>query len=332
MPMTILRSTRRTFIVALGGAAAWPLVARAQQPAKPTIGYLHQGSARLVEYASIAFQEGLHEVGYVAGENTNIVDRWADGTYERLPALAAELVNQQVNVIMAALLPAALAVKAATATIPIVFISGSDPVPRGLVTSLNRPGGNITGVTIFSSALIGKRVELMRQLVPSLQTVALLVNPNNPNAEPQLGELMDAVRTAGLSGQPLRAGTEDEFAPAFAKLRDQAHLALLIGGDGFLMNYADQIVALAARHQIPTMYFQRQFPVKGGLISYGPNASDPYRQAGVYVGRILKGAKPAELPGLQPTMFELVINLKTAKALNLDVPPALLARADEVIE
>ncbi|MBV9236986.1 MAG: ABC transporter substrate-binding protein [Xanthobacteraceae bacterium] len=323
---------RRAFLAAVGGAAAWPLAARAEQPAMPTIGYLHQGSARLVEYASIAFRDGLHELGYVAGENTNIVDRWADGIYERLPALAAELVNQHVNVIMAALLPAALAVKAVTATIPIVFISGSDPVTRGLVASLNRPGGNITGVTIFSSALIGKRVELMRQLVPNLQTVALLVNPNNPNAEPQLRELMDATRSAGLSGQPMRAGTEDELAPAFAKLREQTNVALVTGGDGFLMNYADQIVALAARHQIPAMYFQREFPVKGGLISYGPNASDPYRQAGVYVGRILKGAKPADLPVLQPTKFELVINLKTVKALGLEVPPSLLARADEVIE
>ena len=323
---------RREFIAGLGGAAAWPVVARAQQPTIPTVGYLHQGSPRLVEYASIAFRDGLREAGYIAGENTNIEDRWADGIYERLPALAADLVNRQVNVIMAALLPAALAVKAATVTIPVVFISGSDPVTRGLVTSLNCPGGNITGVTIFSSALIGKRVELMRQLVPSLQTVALLVNPNNPNAEPQLRELMDATRGAGLSGQPLRAGTEDELAPAFAKLREQANAALLIGGDGFLINYADQIVALAASHQIPTMYFQRQFSVVGGLISYGPNASDPYRQAGVYVGRILKGAKPADLPVLQPTKFELVINLKTAKTLGIAVPPALLALADEAIE
>jgi putative tryptophan/tyrosine transport system substrate-binding protein len=323
---------RREFIAGLGGAAAWPAFAQGQQPAMATVGYLHQGSQRLMEYASIAFRDGLREAGYVAGENTRIEDRWADGFYERLPALAADLVSRQVNVIMAALLPAALAVKATTGTIPVVFISGSDPVSSGLVASLNRPSANITGVTIFSSALIGKRIELLRQLVPNLRTVALLVNPNNPNAEPQVRELMDAARSAGLSGQSLRAGTEDELAPVFAKLREQANAALLIGGDGFLINYADQIVALAARHQIPTMYFQRRFPAVGGLISYGPDASDPYRQAGIYVGRILKGAKPADLPVLQPTKFELVINLNTAKTLGLAVPPALLALADEVME
>jgi putative ABC transport system substrate-binding protein len=233
---------------------------------------------------------------------------------------------------MVALLPAALAAKAATTTIPIVFISGSDPVTSGLVASLNRPGANITGVTIFSSALIGKRVGLMRELVPNLRTVALLVNPNNPNAEPQLRELLDATRTAGLSAQPARAGTEDELAAAFASLGEQASIGLLIGGDGFLINHADQIVALAAHHQVPTLYFQRQFPVVGGLISYGPTASDPYRQAGLYVGRILKGAKPTELPVLQPTKFELVVNLKTAKALGITVPPSLLVGADELIE
>jgi putative ABC transport system substrate-binding protein len=323
---------RREFIAGLGCSAAWPVVARGQRPGMPTVGYLHQRSPRLVEYATAAFQDGLRAAGYVAGENISIEDRWADGIYERLPALAADLVGRQVNVIMAALLPAALAVKAVTLTIPVVFISGSDPVTKGLVTSLNRPGGNITGVTIFSAALIGKRVELMRQLVPNLRTVALLVNPNNPNEESQVRELMDAAHSADLSGQPLRAGTEDELAPAFDKLREQENVALLIGGDGFLINYADQIVMLAARHQIPTMYFQRQFSVGGGLISYGPNASDPYRQAGIYVGRILKGAKPADLPVLQPTKFELVINLKTAKTLGLSVPPALLALADEVIE
>jgi putative ABC transport system substrate-binding protein len=285
-----------------------------------------------MEYASVAFRDGLRETGYVVGENTKIEDRWADGIYDRLPALASDLVSRQVNVVMAALLPAALAVKAATRTIPVVFISGSDPVTSGLVTSLNRPGANITGVTIFSSALIGKRIELMRQLVPNLKAVALLVNPNNPNAEPQMRELTNAARSAGLSGLPLHAGTEDELATAFAKLGEQPNVALLIGGDGYLINFADQIVTLAARHQIPTIYFQRQFPVVGGLLSYGPDASDPYRQAGIYVARILKGAKPADLPVLQPTKFQLVINLKTAKTLGLAVPPALLALADEVIE
>ncbi len=323
---------RREFIAALGCAVTCPVFVHGQEPAMPTVGYLHQGSQRLMEYASTAFRDGLRETGYVVGENTNIEDRWADGIYERLPALASDLVTRHVNVIIAALLPAALAAKAATLTIPIVFISGSDPVTRGLVTSLNRPGGNITGVTIFSSALIGKRVELMRQLVPNLRTVAVLVNPNNPNAEPQVRELMDAARSAGLLGQALLAGTENELAPSFAKLREQENVALLVGGDGYLINYADQIIALAARHQIPTMYFQRQFSVVGGLISYGPNASDPYRQAGVYVGRILKGAKPADLPVLQPTKFELVINLKAAKALGISLPPSLLALADEVIE
>ena len=322
---------RREFIAGLGGAAAWPVVARGQKPSKPTIGYLHQGSQRLMENASLAFRDGLREEGYVVGQNTDIEDRWADGNYEQLPALATDLANHQVDVIMAALLPAALAVKAATATIPIVFISGSDPVNRGLVASMNRPGGNITGVTIFSSALIGKRIGLMRQLVPNLQSVALLVNPNNPNAEPQLVELMDAARNAGLSAEALRAGPENELAPSFDKLQKQ-NVALLIGGDGYLINYADQIVALADRHQVPTMYFQRQFCVAGGLISYGPRPSDPYRQAGAYVGRILKGAKPSDLPVLQPTKFELVINLKTAKTLGLAIPPALLALADEVIE
>jgi putative ABC transport system substrate-binding protein len=324
---------RRELLAALGGAAVWPVVARGQQQlATPVVGYLHQGSSRLVEYATNAFRDGLREAGYVAGENVKIEDRWADGVYERLPALAVDLVSRQVNVIMAALLPAALAAKSATTTIPIVFISGSDPVTSELVESLNRPGANVTGVTIFSLALIGKRVELMRRLVPNLRTAALLINPNNPNAEPQVREFVDAARNAGLSAQPVRAGTVDELAPAFAKLGEQPNIALLIGGDGLLINFADQIVMLAARHQIPTIYFQRQFPVVGGLISYGPRPSDPYRQAGLYVGRVLKGAKPAELPVLQPTTFELVINLKTAAKLGLIVPPAVLAFADEVIE
>ena len=275
----------------------------------------------------------MRETGYVVGENTNIEDRWADGIYDRLPALATDLVSRQVNVVMAALLPAALAVKAATRTIPVVFISGSDPVTSGLVTSLNRPGANITGVTIFSSALIGKRIELMRQLrtQPTSRCIAREPKQSKCRAD-NCASLRMPRGVPAYPGLPLHAGTEDELAPAFAKLGEQPNVALLIGGDGYLINFADQIVTLAARHQIPTIYFQRQVPVVGGLMSYGPNASDPYRQAGIYVGRILRGAKPADLPVLQPTKFELVINLKTAKTLGLAVPPALLALADEVIE
>jgi putative tryptophan/tyrosine transport system substrate-binding protein len=325
---------RRDFIAGLGGAAAaWPLAARAQQPAMPVIGFLSSRSPQDSTSALAAFCQVLTEAGYVEGKNLDIAFRWAEGQYDRLPALAADLAGRQVAVIFATGgNPPAFAAKTATATIPIVFLIGSDPVKFGLVASLKRPGSNVTGVTLFTSLLVAKRMELLHELVPTATTFAILVNPNNSNAEPDTRDAQAATRGLGLHLVVLGAGTENDIDSAFATLVQQRADALLVNADSFFLSRRDQIVALAARHAVPTIHDLREFTAAGGLMSYGTNLADAYRQAGAYVAKILNGEKPAKLPVMQPAKFDLVINLKTAKALGLNVPPMLLARADEVIE
>jgi putative tryptophan/tyrosine transport system substrate-binding protein len=306
--------------------------ARAQQSAMPVIGFLHQGALQANAHTLAAFRRGLRESGYVEGQNVKLEFRWADGKYDRLPALADDLVRGQAKVIIAALLPAALAAKAATATIPVVFISGSDPIDTGLVTSLNRPTGNVTGVSLFAVPLIAKRLELLHQLIPGAAVVAVLVNPSNPNAEANEREIEAAARAMALRTELIRASSEQDLQTAFAAVVRQQVGALIVSADGFYASRREALVALAAHHGVPTIYFQREFVAAGGLISYGTSSPDMYQQAGVYAGRILKGEKPADLPIMQPTRFELVINLKTRRTLGLEIPPMLLALADEVIE
>jgi len=323
---------RRQFISALGGVAfAWPLTAHAQQPAMPVIGFLSSFSAASSTYLVSAFRQGLSEGGYVEGRNVVIEFRWAEGQYDRVPALAADLVRLHVAVIVANY-PPILAAKAATATIPIVFTSAADPVNAGIVASLNRPGGNITGVSLLGSALGAKRLELLHQLAPDAASIGVLVNPKNPDAELQQRELQEAAGVIKRQIHIMRAGTQSEIDTGIATCAEQGEGALLITSDPFFTSRREQLVALAARYKLPTIYNQREYADNGGLISYGSNFADGYRQAGVYVGKILKGAKPADLPVVQPTKFDLVINLKTAKALGLAVPQALLVAADEVIE
>jgi putative tryptophan/tyrosine transport system substrate-binding protein len=323
---------RRKFLAALGGAAAaWPLAARAQQAAMPVTGFLSSRSPG--ESASVmgGFRQGLKEAGYAEGRNVHIAFRWAEGRYDRLPALAAELVDIQVTVILAAGgTQTGLAAKAATSTIPIVNI-GSDPVAAGLVASLSRPGGNVTGVSLLSGALTPKRLELLRELLPTATIIGVLVNPNIPNAEIEIEsrEIQAAARTTGQQIRVVSASTERDIDAAFASITQQGIGALVIGADAFFDSRRDLVVALAAQYRVPTIY---GFAAPGGLVSYAASVPEGYRQAGIYVGRILKGDKPADLPVLQPTKFELVINMKTAKALGLEVPDSLLARADEVIE
>jgi putative ABC transport system substrate-binding protein len=322
---------RRDFISLLGSAAVWPHAAHAQQPTMPVIGYLDgTGTAALENMAAIS--QALSELGYVEGRNVAIEFRSAEGHYDRLPELAAELVRRQVAVIATASPVAALAAKAATATIPIVFSLGSDPVKDGLVASLNRPGGNITGVTFFNNLLSSKRLELLHQLVPDAAVIAVLLNPNNANVELEKNETEAAARALGLQLIMLRASTDREIDDAVASLVQQRAAALYVTGDAFFGLQREQIAALAARHAIPTSASGR-FQVEAGiLMSYGANRVDSSRQFGVYVARVFKGEKPANLPVMQPTKFELVINLKTAKALGVTVPNAMQLLADEVIE
>jgi putative ABC transport system substrate-binding protein len=325
-------STRREFIAVLGGAAAaWPLAARAQQ-AMPVIGFLCSGSAEAFTPLVAAFNDGLKEVGYVERQNVAIEFAWAGGRYDQLPSLATDLVSRQVAVIIAAGgAIAALAAKAATSTIPIVVAIGDDPVKYGLVASLSRPGSNITGVTLFIDILTAKRLELLTEIAPAA-ALAMIVNPRNPNAETEARNAQAAAQQSGRELRVLTASNEGEIDAVFANIARLPSVALTIGTDPLFYSRQDQLVGLAARYSIPTIYFHRGFGLAGGLISYGSTFTDEYRIAGRYAGRILAGERPNDLPILQPSKFELVINLKTAKVLGLTIPPTLLARADEVIE
>ena len=324
---------RREFITLLGGAAAaWPLAARAQQPAVPVVGYLNSRSRDTDTPFLAAFHRGLNETGYVEGQNVAIEYRWADGQYDRLPVLATDLVRRRVTVMAATSTPAALAAKAATSAIPIVFTTAADPIAVGLVDSLSRPSGNVTGVHSYLSDLGAMRLELLRQLVPTAALIGMLVNPNYPDAESQAKDVKEAARTLGQQVHVVNADSEGDLNRAFATFIELKADALLVSLDSFFLSRREQLVALAARHKIPVMYFARDFVLAGGLMSYGSDLADSYRQAGVYTGRILKGAKPVDLPVLQPTKFELSINTTTAKSLGLSIPDRLLALADEVIE
>jgi len=324
---------RREFITLLGGAAAWPLAARAQQLALPAVGYLNPGSPESDTSRLTGLRRGLSQTGYVEGRNFVIEYRWAGNQVDRLPALAADLVQLPVNVIVASATISALAAKAATAKIPIVFSVAADPVQLGLVASLNRPGGNLTGFNSLIGELGSKGLALLHDLVPSVPTIAFLQNPSNPIfAAFYERDVLAAASAIGVKVQMFKAGTDREIDAAFASLAQERTGALLVGVDPFLINRTEQIVAFAARHAIPTLYPFRDFVVAGGLISYGVSLIEHYRQVGLYAGRILKGEKPGDLPVEQSTKLELVINLKTAKALGLEVPAKLLALADEVIE
>jgi putative ABC transport system substrate-binding protein len=328
-------TSRRDFLTLLGGAAAWPLAARAQQQqTKPVIGFLGSSSfERAAGRSLIHFKRGLADTGYVEDRNIVIEYRWADDQYERLPALAVELVQRRVAVLVAGGSPTALPAKASTNLVPIVFMVGSDPVELGLVASLNHPGGNLTGVAYLNAEVAPKRLEMLHQFVPSAKSIALLVNPANPRAaEAQAKELEAAVHSLGLRLSLVKASNPIEIEDAFSTLTRDHVEALQVGVDPLFGNHIDQLVALATRHKMPTIYPWREFTIAGGLMNYGASIPDAFRQVGVYVGQILKGAKPSDLPVQQPTKLQTVLNLKAAKALGIEFPPTLLARADEVIE
>jgi putative ABC transport system substrate-binding protein len=324
---------RREILGLLGGAAAWPLAVPAQPQGPLVIGFM---SGRWPEESAevfAAFRQGLAEAGYAEGRNVAIEQRWAEGRYERLPAMAAELVGRRVAVLVAVGGGVSgLAAKAATTTTPIVFASGGDAVKLGLVASLNRPGGNVTGVNLVFGALGAKRLELLREVIPQARSVAILANPAYPSAAAEIEDLHAAARTLGLKVLVLEVAAEAAIAPAFDRLAAERAEGLLVADDPFLQGFRGEIVALAARHAVPAVYFSQDFALAGGLMSYGGSIVEGYRLVGVYAGRILHGAKPADLPVVQPTKFELVVNLRTAKALGIELPPSLVARADEVVE
>ena len=322
---------RRQFITLLGGTVAWPLAGRAQQ--QPVVGFLSGSSAWEFDDVATAFRRGLAEAGYVEGRNVTIESRWAEGHYDRLPTLAADLVRRRVTVLAATGgLASVTAAKGATDTLPIVFTTGTDPVAMGIVPSLNRPGGNITGVSYFNNVLGPKRLQVLRELVPNVSVIGLIAIRNNPNTAPDLSAVQQAARALGVEIAVVNASGEREFDAAFAKLAEHRAGALIVSPDPFFSSRRDQLVALAGRHALPAIYELRAFATVGDLASYGTNIAEAYRQAGAYAGRILSGEKPGDLPVQQSTKFELVINLKAARALGLEFPPTLLARADEVIE
>jgi putative ABC transport system substrate-binding protein len=324
---------RRDFITLLGGAAAWPVATRAQQGVLPVIGWLNSVSAQGYAAQVVAFRQGLQEAGFTEGRNVAIEYRWAENQIDRLPAMAADLVRRQVSVIAAGSNPAAQAAKAATTTIPIVFIGGFDAVAVGLVASLNRPGGNLTGVGTLGSEVGPKRLELLHELVPAATSIAFLINPTTPGAESQTRDMQAAARTLGLELHVLHAGAERDFDTVFSTLLQLRAGGLVISNAGLFLNRSQQLAALTVRHAVPAIFEFREFAAAGGLMSYGGDTNTTgYLQVGIYTGRILKGAKPADLPVQQATKVELIINLKTAKALGLTVPITLLGRADEVIE
>jgi putative ABC transport system substrate-binding protein len=324
---------RREFITLLGSTATWPYSARAQEPAMPVIGFLSARSPASGAFMAAAFRQGLSESGYVEDRKVRIEYRWAEGHYDRLAALADDLVRRQVAVIAAISgTPAALAAKAATTAIPIVFANGGDPLTSGLVASFNRPTENMTGATFYTVALAGKRLELLHELVPTAAAMGFLVNPNNPGEEPETKDAEAAARALGLRLHVLNITSERDIDAAFTTLVDRRAGALVVGSDPLFFGVSNKLIELAARHSIPTIYIGREFAQAGGLMSYGSSQNDTYRQAGIYVARILRGANPADLPVMQPTKFEFVINLKTAQALALNIPAKLLALADQVIE
>jgi putative ABC transport system substrate-binding protein len=324
---------RRELIVFLGGAAVgWPLAVCAQHSTMPVVGFLHYASPHTLTHLADAFRRGLQETGYIEGQNVAIEYRWAEGQYDRLPALAADLVHRGVGVITAGGSVAAQAAKNATTTIPVVFTSGADPIATGLVASLSRPGGNVSGMSLLATEMATKRLELIRDLLPRARAIAMITNPAYPGSRSEMAEVEAAGRSIGMQTHKVTASSPSDLDSAFATISQLSVDAFTVGADGFFITRREQFAALAAHYAVPGIYPFPDFPASGGLLSYGLDLEDAYRQAGVYTGRILKGANPADLPVMQPTKFQLVINLKTAKALGLAVPQSILVRADEVIE